>query len=52
MGALEIGFLIGSATGAVLGGFIFDVTGSYIIAFAIGATAILLTGLFVSLTRR
>lgn len=52
IGALEIGFLIGSAIGAVLGGFIFDVTGSYIIAFAIGATAILLTGLFVSLTRR
>jgi len=52
IGALEVGFLIGSATGAVLGGFIFDVTGSYIIAFVIGATAVLLTGLFVSLTRR
>lgn len=50
MGALEVGFLIGSAIGSVLGGFIFDVTGSYSMAFVIGTVAILMTGLFVSLT--
>ncbi len=49
MGALEVGFLTGSAIGSVLGGFIFDVTGSYSMAFVIGTVAILMTGLFVSL---
>lgn len=52
IGVLDAGFLTGSAIGSFLGGFIFDVTGSYFIAFAIGATAVLLTGLFVSLTSR
>jgi len=49
IGVMEVGFVTGSAIGSVLGGYIFDVTGSYIVAFVIGAVAILMTGLFVSL---
>ena len=53
MGFLEVGFATGSAIGAVLGGFIFDVTDSYTIAFVIGAATLLITALCISaLTRQ
>ena len=37
LGALEIGWGIGAALGPIIGGYIFDVTGSYIWAFGIAA---------------
>jgi len=52
MGVLEVGFSGGSGIGAFIGGLIFDVTGSYSVAFAIGAVTILLISLFIALTRR
>ncbi|MFC1995717.1 MFS transporter [Chloroflexota bacterium] len=52
MGTLEVGFLAGSAIGAALGGFIFDVTGSYFIAFSIGAAAMLTIAVFITFIRR
>ena len=45
MGFLEVGFSTGSAIGALLGGYIFDVTGSYLIAFVIGAASLLILAL-------
>jgi len=52
MGVLEVGFSSGSGIGAFIGGLIFDITGSYSIAFAIGAVTILLISLLIALTRR
>ncbi len=52
MGTLEAGFSVGSAIGATLGGFVFDVTGSYAPAFAISAAVMLVMGLLLALTRR
>jgi MFS family permease len=47
MGAMNVGYSVGLAIGAALGGFIFDVNGSYVVAFEIGAAAMLITGLCV-----
>lgn len=52
MGAIDIGFQVGAAIGPVVGGFVFDVTGTYTVAFAIGAAAMLVTALLIALTRR
>ncbi len=52
MGALDMGFAIGSAAGAALGGLIYDATNSYTAAFALGAAAMLLIAILVMLTRR
>jgi MFS family permease len=52
MGALEVGFALGSAAGAALGGFVFDVSGSYASAFAISSAVILMAGISVALSRR
>jgi len=52
MGTLEAGFSVGSAIGAALGGFVFDATGSYTVAFIIGAVAMIIMGLLLALTRR
>ncbi len=38
-GALAIGIGVGTALGAWMAGFVFDVTGSYIVAFVIGGTS-------------
>jgi len=51
-GALEIGFALGGAAGPLLGGIIFDTTGSYTMAFVAGATAMLIMALLVILTKR
>ena len=40
IGALEVGFALGVAAGSALGGFTFDITGNYILAFAIGAACV------------
>ena len=45
MAAIDMGFLLGSAIGPALGGFIFDVTTSYSMAVAIGAAAMLIVAL-------
>jgi len=52
LGALEIGFGIGSAIGPALGGYIFDVNGSYTMAFLSWAVAMLITALITVLVRR
>ena len=52
MGVLEVGFATGSAIGAVLGGFIFDMAGSYVIAFVIGTATLLTTALCIGAITR
>ena len=51
-GLLEIGFGIGAAVGSAIGGIIFDINQSYSLAFLIGAGAILLATLLITLIRR
>ena len=51
-GLLEVGFGIGAAIGPAIGGLIFDVTGSYSIAFLTVPAAMLLATLFIALIRR
>ena len=48
MGTLDIGWGIGSAIGPPLGGYVFDVTQSYFIAFIIAALTLVGIALFVS----
>ena len=52
MGTLVIGWGIGAAVGPAVGGFLFDVNGSYSIAFLIGALAMMVAAFFVALIRR
>ena len=49
---MEIGFGIGAATGPVVGGYIFDVSGSYTVAFISAAVAMLMATFLVFLVRR
>ena len=51
-GTLEIGFALGGAIGPLLGGVIYDTTGSYGVAFATGATAMLAIAFLFAVTRR
>jgi len=51
-GLLEVGFGIGAALGAAMGGYIFDVSGSYKAAFMIGALAMLVATLLFTMVRR
>ena len=52
MGTLGFGFALGAAIGPAVGGLIFDVSGSYFTAFLIGALAMLIAALLVTLTKR
>jgi len=52
MGALVIGWGMGAAFGPAAGGFIYDVKGSYSIAFLAGAVFMLASALLVSPIRR
>jgi len=52
LGLLEIGFGIGSAVGPIAGGFIFDISNSYSMAFLIGAVVMLAATLLIALIRR
>jgi len=51
IGILDLAFLIGAATGPFIGGLVFDVSGSYTIAFLIGVAASLVAALFMALIR-
>jgi MFS family permease len=52
MGMMSAGWALGAAIGPAVGGYIFDVSGSYFAAFATGAVAILISALTVALIRR
>ncbi|MFC1980377.1 MFS transporter [Chloroflexota bacterium] len=52
LGAVNAGWSLGGAIGPAVAGFTFDASGSYFIAFATGAVAMLLATFFVSLIRR
>jgi len=49
MGMMSAGWALGAATGPAIGGYIFDVSGTYFTAFATGAVAILMAALLVAL---
>ncbi len=51
MGIIGVGWTVGAAIGPSLGGFVFDVTGSYSTAFIISAANMLLATLLAALTR-
>ena len=51
-GFLEIGFTAGGALGPFIGGLIFDVSGTYFMAFLIGALAMFMATLLLPLIRR
>jgi len=51
MGAMETSFTIGAAIGSYLGGAIFDISGSYAIAFFIGSACLLITVPLISVIR-
>ena len=51
LGGLAIAFGIGSAVGPVLGGFVFDTTNSYSLAFLIEAVAMVIATLLIALIR-
>jgi len=52
MGMLSVGWALGAASGPVIGGYVFDLSGNYSIAFAAAAAAVLLATFFVALIRR
>jgi MFS family permease len=52
MGAAVVGYALGAAAGPLVGGHVFDLTNDYLIAFLIGAVAILVAVLFVLLIKR
>jgi len=52
IGVMSAFWSAGAAIGPAIGGFIFDATGNYFTAFAIGAAAMLLVTLFVALIRK
>ncbi|MFC1964887.1 MFS transporter [Chloroflexota bacterium] len=52
LGVLDVGFAIGAATGPAVGGLIFDSTGTYSVAFWIGAAAMFLVSLLITKIRR
>lgn len=51
-GILDIGFSVGGALGSVAGGFIFDVSGSYYLAFLIAALLMFITTFLIASVRR
>ncbi|MFC1904112.1 MFS transporter, partial [Chloroflexota bacterium] len=51
-GVLEIGFGVGAAIGPLVGGFIFDISGSYFGAFLVGTVTMLVVTLLVVPVRR
>jgi MFS family permease len=52
MGTLGVAFGVGTIIGPALGGYIFDITESYVIAFLLAALAMLVSSLLTSLTKR
>lgn len=51
MGVIVVGWTIGGAIGPTVGGVVFDVSGNYSTAFAIGAVSMLIASLFAALIR-
>ncbi|MFC1993596.1 MFS transporter, partial [Chloroflexota bacterium] len=51
-GVLEIGFGVGAAIGPAIGGLIFDVSNSYVIAFSLGALVMSVVTLLIVLIKR
>lgn len=51
-GAAVVGFTLGAAAGPLVGGYIFDLTNDYSIAFLISAAAILSATVFIGLVKR
>ena len=51
MGTMSVGWNIGAAIGPVVGGYIFDISNNYSIAFLAGAAAMLIATLFAALIR-
>jgi OFA family oxalate/formate antiporter-like MFS transporter len=49
MGIMSAGWALGAASGPAIGGYVFDVSGTYFMAFATGAGAILLAAVLVAL---
>jgi OFA family oxalate/formate antiporter-like MFS transporter len=52
LGVLDVGWAIGAATGPVIGGFIFDISANYSLAFLLGAVAMAIIALLIALIRR
>jgi MFS family permease len=52
MGIMSAGWALGAAVGPAMGGYIFDVSGNYLIAFATGAAAVFISAIFIALVRR
>ena len=52
LGTLEVGFGVGAAVGPAIGGLIFDVSGSYFMAFLLGALAMGIVTLLITLIKR
>jgi len=52
LGVLDVGFGTGAAIGPVVGGLIFDLSGSYFVAFVLGAVVMVIVTLLVILVRR
>lgn len=50
-GALEVSFGIGAAAGSIIGGLVFDATGSYFIAFLIAALAMFSAALLIGMVK-
>jgi MFS family permease len=48
MGVLSGGWAIGAAAGPAIGGFVFDASGSYFLAFGAGAAASLMAALAIT----
>lgn len=51
LGLMDIGWGAGGAIGSAMGGLIFDVTGSYVIAFEVGALALLIITLLIAMVK-
>ena len=51
MGVMSVGWTIGAAAGPAIGGFTFDMSGSYFGAFATGASAMLVATLLTVLVK-
>ena len=52
MAVMNIGFSTGAAIGPFIGGYIFDVSHSYLIAFLVGALLMLVTAISAAVTRK
>ncbi len=52
MGMMSAGWALGAAVGPTIGGYIFDVSGDYFIAFGAGAAALFTAAFLITLIRR